>query len=71
MQIGETEHTFLFIAEKENGIVRYVDPQTGSLGVSNYFSFGVPGNFGYFRMDNKNITDDVNIINDTVELKKT
>jgi hypothetical protein len=60
----------VFIAEKTNGVIRYLDPQTGDLDVSRYFSMGSKGHFGYFRMDDKSITNDTKIIFETAEVKK-
>jgi len=67
-QYGGSAH--VFIAEKTNGVIRYLDPQTGDLDVSRYFSMGSKGHFGYFRMDDKSITNDTKIIFETVEAKK-
>ena len=46
---------------------RYVDPQTGDMDVSGYFEKGRQTEFGYFRVDDKPITTDSNIIDATVE----
>jgi SPP1 gp7 family putative phage head morphogenesis protein len=59
----------VFIAEKTGGVVRYLDPQVASMGASDYFSKGSKGRFGYFRMDDKQLTTDANIISATVEVK--
>ena len=56
----------VFVAEKEGGIIRYVDPQTGDMDVSNYFSRGKKGKFGFLRVDDKDLTTDMNIINATM-----
>ena len=60
----------VFIAEKENGEVRFVDPQTGRTDASDCFDRGNEGRFGYFRMDDKKITRDAYIINQTMEKNK-
>lgn len=59
----------VFIAEKTGGVVRYLDPQVASMDASDYFSKGSTGRFGYFRMDDKQLTTDANIISATVEVK--
>ena len=60
----------VFIAEKENGVVRFVDPQTGRTDASDCFERGNEGRFGYFRMDDKKITKDADIIKQTMEKNK-
>lgn len=57
----------VFVAEKEAGVVRYLDPQCGSRNAKSYFARGKEGHFGYFRMDDKQITTDIGIIQETVE----
>ena len=59
----------VFIAEKVNGIVRFVDSQTGNPDVSSYFGNGEEGQFGFLRMDDKEIISDSAILNETVEAK--
>jgi SPP1 gp7 family putative phage head morphogenesis protein len=56
----------VFIAEKENGIIKYVDPQTGDADVKDYFSNGRHGMFGFLRIDDKDLTSDMSIINATM-----
>ena len=56
----------VFIAEKENGIIRYVDPQTNKDNVEDYFSRGKKGKFGIIRVDDKDITTDYSKIKATV-----
>lgn len=56
----------VFIAEKENGIVRFVDPQTNNDDVGNYFSRGKAGKFGILRVDDKDITKDTSKLKETV-----
>ena len=60
----------VFVAEKENGVVRYIDPQNGSMDASGYFKRGSAGGFGYFRMDDKQLTTDKTIIKATMEGRK-
>ena len=60
----------VFIAEKENGVVRYVDPQSGKVDVADYFGYGSPGRFGYFRLDDKKLTTDVSIVDEVMEARK-
>ena len=59
----------VFIAEKTGGVVHYLDPQTGNMNASDYFTRGSKGCFGYFRLDDKALTTDPNIISATVEVK--
>ena len=59
----------VFIAEKTGGVVHYLDPQTGNKDASDYFTRGSKGCFGYFRLDDKALTTDPNIISATVEVK--
>ncbi len=67
---GRSNGAHVFVAEKENGVVRYIDPQTGRMDASGYFSQGSEGHFGYFRMDDKQLTTDKTVINATMEKKK-
>lgn len=65
---GRGSGAHVFIAEKYNGVIHYVDPQPGKEDVSHYFANGRKGCFGFFRMDDKQITTDQNIIATTVEV---
>lgn len=56
----------VFIAEKENGIIRFVDPQANKDNVEDYFSRGKEGKFGILRVDDKDITTDSSKIKATV-----
>ena len=60
----------VFIAEKIQDTVHYLDPQTGSLNVEHYFDMGANNKFGYFRLDDKPLTTDAAIISATVEVKQ-
>lgn len=66
---GRGSSAHVFIAEKSNGNIQYTDPQTGNMDASSYFSNGTRGRFGFFRMDDKALTTDENIIAATVEVK--
>lgn len=57
----------VFIADKENGIIRYVDPQSGKLDCSSHFSKARENKYGIFRVDDKDITDNANIVKKTVQ----
>jgi hypothetical protein len=46
----------------------YLDPQNGA-DASGYFGMGVKDAFGYFRMDDKQITSDINILKSVVEVR--
>lgn len=65
---GRGSGAHVFIAEKYNEVVHYVDPQPGKEDVSHYFANGRKDCFGFFRMDDKQITTDQNIIATTVEV---
>jgi SPP1 gp7 family putative phage head morphogenesis protein len=56
----------VFIAEKENGIIRYVDPQPNKDNVEHYFSLAKKNKFGILRVDDKNITSDTSKLSATV-----
>lgn len=56
----------VFVAEKARGVIRYVDPQSGNMDVSDYFKDGKAGKFGFFRMDDKPLTKDGSLISETV-----
>ena len=66
---GRGSSAHVFIAEKSNGNIQYMDPQTGNMDASSYFSNGTRGRFGFFRMDDKALTTDENIIAAAVEVK--
>lgn len=57
----------VFVAEKVDGVVRFLDPQSGKLDVSSYFDRGSAGKFGFFRMDDKQPTTDAKIVSATME----
>ena len=67
---GRNGVAHVFIAEKQGGVVRYIDPQPGRLDASGYFALGRPGQFDYLRMDNLDITADESILQATVEVKQ-
>ena len=60
----------VFVAEKEAGVVRYVDPQSGKTDVADYFKKGLSYRFGFFRMDDKLITSDNDLVKKVVESAK-
>lgn len=68
VQWKSSRSAHVFIAEKDSGIVRYLDPQSGATDVSNYFARGLQRRFGLFRMDDKPITTNINKIQSTVEV---
>lgn len=51
----------LFIAENQNGVVYFVDPQTGSLDVAWYFHYINPRSVVLMRTDQADFTDLVNL----------
>lgn len=66
---GSSPLAHVFIAEKNGGIVQYIDPQSGDQDVSKYFANGARRKFGYYRLDDKPLTDSPTIIADTVEVR--
>ena len=54
---GKSAH--VFIAEKKNGKVRYIDPQTGSSDVSKYFSSMKANHTTFWRIDDATLDDDL------------
>lgn len=56
----------VFIAEKENGAVRFIDPQTNKDNVEYYFSLAKRDKFGILRLDDKGITTDTSKLSATV-----
>lgn len=56
----------VFIAEKTDDGVRYIDPQNGNTDVSDYLKKGKYFHFGLFRFDDKDIVDDVELLDYTV-----
>lgn len=67
---GRNHSAHVFIAEKDGGTVKYLDPQTGKDDVEYYFSSGRSGKFGIFRFDDKRITTDESIIAETMEVSR-
>jgi len=56
----------VFIADKESGVVKFVDPQSNDLDCSRHFSNGSRGKFGILRIDDKDFTKDMSLINATM-----
>lgn len=65
---GSSSH--VFVAEKVNGMVRYIDPQSNNDNVVDYFNRGWANRYGFFRMDDKSITQDGQIIKETMRKGK-
>ena len=59
----------VYVAEIENGTIRYVDPQSGKTDASDYFEKGSSGHFGFLRLDDKQITSDMAVIAETMEVR--
>lgn len=57
----------VFVAEKENGVIKFVDPQSGKMDCSSHFDKAVDGKYGIFRLDDKDLTDNSNILKKTVK----
>lgn len=66
---GSGNAAHVFVAEKKSGVVRFVDPQSGNTDVSIYLKHGEDGKYGYFRMDDKQITTSADIVSATMEAK--
>lgn len=49
----------VFIAEKVNGKIRYIDPQTGDVDVSRYFSLMQSNKTTFWRIDDAVLDDDL------------
>lgn len=62
---GNNAH--VFIAEKKNGIIHFVDPQSGNTHVESYFQQGKSRSFGFYRLDDKEIVADKETIAKIVE----
>ena len=60
----------VFVAEKVKDVVKYVDPQSGNNDVSEFFNRGTEGRYGFFRMDDKDVTKDETIIKETMRKGK-
>jgi len=60
-------HTY--VAVKENGVIRFIDPQTGSLDCSNYLTRAKRGTMAFFRMDNIAFKPGLDL-NDIVEVMR-
>ena len=60
----------VFVAEKVNDVVKYIDPQSNTQNVDDYFKKGWEGRYGFFRMDDKSITTDGQIIKETMRKGK-
>lgn len=67
VQWKNNKYSHVFIAEKENGIVRFVDPQSNESDVEHYFSLGKRNGFATLRVDDKGITTDVSKLKATVK----
>ena len=55
----DRDYGHVFIAEKQNGKVRYIDPQTGKTEVSRYFKDMKPNRTQFWRIDNATLNDDL------------
>ena len=64
---GRKSEMHVFIAEKEKGKVKYIDPQSGCMDAESYLRIARPGWFGYCRIDDKPLTNDDSILDETAE----
>jgi len=69
-QRGKARNAHVFVAEKENGKVRFIDPQNTKADAAGYLNRGQEGRFRLLRMDNATINPNANILNDIAEVKK-
>lgn len=67
---GKPPSAHVFIAEKSGNDIRYVDPQNGNSNCKSYLNRMVSSSFGYCRLDDKQLTNDIGIISKTVEVLK-
>lgn len=59
-QFAEKAH--VFIAEKYNSQVFYLDPQISNENAGNYFSESIDGRYMYYRVDDKKMTTDKSLL---------
>lgn len=64
---GRNTGAHVFIGQKEQRVVRYLDPQVGANDVEWFFSQGRKGSFGFCRIDDKTITSDEKILSATAK----
>ena len=60
-------HAHVFVAEKYNGRVIYIDPQSEIFDATKYLNAGLQYYFGFFRMDNAYITTDEDMLREIME----
>ena len=63
-----SNYAHVFIAEKKNGIIHFVDPQSGNTNVESYFQLGKARSFGFYRLDDKEIVADKETVAKIVEV---
>lgn len=66
IQWDGTQNAHVFIAEKEGEVTRFIDPQSGDNDVEHYFTLGREGAYNILRIDDKQLTDDMTLINATM-----
>ena len=67
---GRNNGAHVFIATKENGKVKYIDPQSGEMNVERYLKTARQGLFGICRIDDKPLTIDDSILDEIAEREK-
>ena len=55
----DKDYGHVFIAEKQNGRVRYIDPQSNNNDVSNYFNDMKSNKTQFWRIDDATLNDDL------------
>ncbi len=63
-----SNYAHVFIAEKKNGIIHFIDPQSGNTNVESYFQLGKARSFGFYRLDDKEIVADKETVAKIVEV---
>ena len=67
---GRGNGAHVFIATKENGKVKYIDPQSGEMDVEKNLKNARQGLFGICRIDDKPLTIDDSILDEIAEREK-
>ncbi len=63
--LNSNNFSHLFVAENDNGKVRFIDPQTGDIDVRRYFDKALPNTTRFARIDNCKVS---NLIKECLEV---
>ena len=66
----KSKRAHVFVAETTNSGVRFIDPQNGRTDAMKYLVRAIDGRFGFLRMDDKQLTTDMQIISAVMEGRK-